>query len=1185
MVGVTVAELEVQLSARIEKLKAGLAEAKDDLAAFERGAGVSGKRVEGMWDNHMRQVGEAAQQMGRSMTMWLTAPIAGAAAAAINMAGHFEQTLNVLQATSSATASQMEAVRKQAMALGADLTLPNVSAKTAAETMLELSKAGFTVEQAMAAAKGSIQLATAAQVDQVTAAGAVANAINAFGLEAKDATMIANAFAGAANASSASMPELMAAMQMTGSAAAALKVPFQETVAALGVLANNGIKGSDAGTSLKMMFQRLTAPTKDATAALKAAGISAFDAHGKFVGMDNLLLQLSTHLRNLSPKDKGAWMVKVFGQDAMRVGSIFATTRALADFRKEMAAVTKEGTAAALAGAQNKGFLGALDGLRSALESLMTGEGSRGLPVLTNAIRGLAQAVNGFADLPDPIKNTALALAGLVATVGPALVALGTVAQSITSISVLLGAAGVLAGAAPIILALAATVAAFALAWQNNWGDIQGKTTAVLEGIKQAWTEFTSTLMATWNEVKAELNGTDVFGGVSNDWQANYDAITQIEAWFGGFAELIKGAVRSLGAFASMWIHVLRGEWQAAADDAVRTGTSLTDSFSKAMDRYNEVVKKRQEAWDDGKLKMLEYERAMKALGKGGLVAFTAEIDRQSKATEVRLAEAGQTSAMAFSGGFEENAKRALPKFEEAGRQAALGFGKGLAEGHQKVTNDYLANLHALVSQAKSALGIKSPSRVFMTIGQQVAEGFRQGILSGIAGVGKAMEQMVLYFELANRMKGQIAAMKDAAGSALALHAGVEYGTLQSLSPDLQKNLGALAQLSVYTELAARTKARIAELQDSGRNALAQWIGTDLRTWKMLSAEMQKALTTLRFKEALLENRIAVGPHGFTSGLGKGVFGDVAPDAVGSGLSVLKQLGDQLTQLYARQSDSLGSYLQRLHEERDALLATNAETRLRISLQREAFSSSKGMLERAVAETKALWALQAQAEMIDVERRAVEQGFINMLGSVMDGLGSFVRNFVGIVRKMIAEVMREILMARFRQTLSHWLDGLFNVGKALQPAGGGGGWWSGLAAIPWASFAPRASNASTAQGQTAVSSSSGGGVLSALASIPWGSLFRADGGPVYAGRPYIVGERGPEVFVPGASGNVISNSQSSRSFHEGGSSVRNEGSRSSSAPIHIEIHFSSPDVEGFRRSQRAILGEAFDAARAARRRL
>ncbi|WP_079458435.1 phage tail tape measure protein, partial [Mycobacteroides abscessus] len=177
-----------------------------------------------------------------------------------------------------ASADVMQRFRDTAKALGNDMTLSNTSAADAAQAMTELAKAGFSVDESIAGAKGTLQLAAAAQVDAGKAAEIQANALLAFGLKADYAAKAADVLSNAANASSAEITDVAQALQSGGAVANQFGLKLEDTAAAIGLLANNGIKGSDAGTLLKSALLALTDTSNPAQGAIEELGLTVYDA-------------------------------------------------------------------------------------------------------------------------------------------------------------------------------------------------------------------------------------------------------------------------------------------------------------------------------------------------------------------------------------------------------------------------------------------------------------------------------------------------------------------------------------------------------------------------------------------------------------------------------------------------------------------------------------------------------------------------------------------------------------------------------------------------------------------------------------------------------------------------------------------------------------------------------------------
>lgn len=334
----------------------------------------------------------------------LGAAVGGVSAAFTDMvkAGNaYRSELNTMNAVSNATESQMRAVSEAAKQLGNDTELANTSASDAAAAMTELAKGGFTVEQSISAAKGTLQLAAAAQVDAATAATIQSQALQAFSLDAQDAARVSDILAGAANASSAEMTGISAGLQQAGTVANQFGISIDDTATALAMFANAGIQGSDAGTLLKTALLALTDQGNPAQGAIEELGLTVYDASGKFVGLSSLMGQLKDAAGRMSDEQYQAATATLFGSDAMRLAGI-AAEQGSEGFDSLKGAVTRQGQAAEVAAAQTEGLPGAIGRVENAWETAQTEifEATEGgmvaaLNVATAGIEGLTGLITG----------------------------------------------------------------------------------------------------------------------------------------------------------------------------------------------------------------------------------------------------------------------------------------------------------------------------------------------------------------------------------------------------------------------------------------------------------------------------------------------------------------------------------------------------------------------------------------------------------------------------------------------------------------------------------------------------------------------------------------------------------------------------------------------------------------------
>ncbi len=347
------------------------------------------------------KIGKVVKDAGASMLGFLGRDIVHASlqagVALIGVGMDYESSLNTFQAVSQANAAQMGMVRDQAKALGSDLTLPATSAADATTAMTELAKAGFDVTESLGASKGVLQLAAAAQTDEANAATITANALNAYEMAASDAGKVADILAASSNASSAEITDMADSLQMAAAVAHMANVDLDDTATAISEMANKGIKGSDAGTSLKQMLLSLIAPSEKAKDVMQLYGLSVYDAQGKVKPMRDLVADFSTKLGVLDEEQRNAALSTIFGTDAVRAGlTVMAEGTAAWDEMNE--AVNRSGAAQELAEAKSQGLRGALDGLQSQVETVAIGFYEKASPAVEDFIRGIAEDLPGAMD-------------------------------------------------------------------------------------------------------------------------------------------------------------------------------------------------------------------------------------------------------------------------------------------------------------------------------------------------------------------------------------------------------------------------------------------------------------------------------------------------------------------------------------------------------------------------------------------------------------------------------------------------------------------------------------------------------------------------------------------------------------------------------------------------------------------
>jgi TP901 family phage tail tape measure protein len=284
----------------------------------------------------------------------------------VRLEASFGSTMAQMKVATESSAEEMQRLNDLAIDLGKKTVF---SANEASDAMLELAKNGIkpaTIEAG--ALQSALTLAAAGGTDLTFAAKTMGNAINAFGLKGKDAGAVADALAGAANASSASIESLAQGLQQAASGADAAGFNVQETTAVLAAFANQGIAGSDAGTSLKTMLTRLIPATDKTAKAMKKYGLVFTTANGEFKSATGIAKELKHDLGGLSDVEKAATLNTIFGSDARRAATIL-TEEGAKGLQKYIDATSAQGSAEELAQAKMKGTAGAMERLAGAWET------------------------------------------------------------------------------------------------------------------------------------------------------------------------------------------------------------------------------------------------------------------------------------------------------------------------------------------------------------------------------------------------------------------------------------------------------------------------------------------------------------------------------------------------------------------------------------------------------------------------------------------------------------------------------------------------------------------------------------------------------------------------------------------------------------------------------------------------
>jgi TP901 family phage tail tape measure protein len=349
--------------------------------------------------------------------------LAGAAASiafgkSLSIFVDFERQLNVFQATAGATADEMQRVADTARVLGRDITLPGVSAGDAAEALTELARAGLSVQESLDAVRGTLQLATAAQIDNAQATELVANSLNAFRLPGSEAVRVADLLAAASSEAQGSIVDMGIALRQVSAVASGLGVSVEDTVTLLTQLARSGLSSSDAGTSLRTALLRLVQDMPKVNQQVRQLGLNLEDAQGNI--RPEVFGELGRALQRLEPAERRSAEAALGGADAIRTYILLARDGP-AVFEATRRAVTEQGKAQELAAAQTKGLGGDVEALKNEVSDLGLTLGTVAAGPVSVFVRGMTAATAAVNDFIDAADQT-----GVFESIGSAIGDIGT---------------------------------------------------------------------------------------------------------------------------------------------------------------------------------------------------------------------------------------------------------------------------------------------------------------------------------------------------------------------------------------------------------------------------------------------------------------------------------------------------------------------------------------------------------------------------------------------------------------------------------------------------------------------------------------------------------------------------------------------------------------------------------------
>lgn len=371
------------------------------------------------FNRELFQVHDEAIEAGIALGV-MSAALAVAFGSTIVKAADFESQLSNLKAVTNASADEMEQLRNQALEMGA---ATKYSASEAAEAQTELAKAGLTTTQILnGGLSGALALASAGEIELSEAAKVASTVLNAFRKDNLSVAEAADILAGAAAASATDVKEMSQGLSQVSAVAASAGLSFRDTATALAVFAQNGIKGSDAGTSLKTMLLNLTPSSKEAEAEMRKLGLITkkngnlfFDAQGHVKSFADVSEILHKKLGKLTDEQRNLALKTMFGTDAVRAANIAFT--AGAEGVRTMNRELSKTTAAQISKTKMDNLKGTIEELKGSFETLQIQMGSAFLPTVRNLAQGMKGIVDWFGKLSPTTKEAIGVFVGTTAAV------------------------------------------------------------------------------------------------------------------------------------------------------------------------------------------------------------------------------------------------------------------------------------------------------------------------------------------------------------------------------------------------------------------------------------------------------------------------------------------------------------------------------------------------------------------------------------------------------------------------------------------------------------------------------------------------------------------------------------------------------------------------------------------------
>lgn len=556
------------------------------------------------------KIGEGAQSVGKNMSKGSVA-IVGLGAAAVKTTADFESSMSNVAAISGATGDDLEVLKSKAREMGSQTKF---SATEAGDAFGYMAMAGWKTSDMIDGIAGIMNLAAASGEDLATTSDIVTDALTAFGLTASDSGHFADVLAAASSNANTNVSMMGETFKYAAPIAGALGFSVEDTAEAIGLMANSGIKASQAGTSLRRIMTALAGEVAFEGETLGEVTIATTNADGSMRNLSDILSDCRAAFSQLSESEQSSAAGALVGTEAM-TGFLALMNAAPSDIDKLSSAIADcDGTAENMAVTMQDNLNGQLTTLKSLLQELAISIGEVIMPYISRIVEGMKGVVTQLNSMSESHRQLIVTIALVVAALGPALIVFGKIATDVSAIiglvakiipmvtgliGIITGTSGAAAGLSgvlavltgPVGLVIAAVTALIAiiiglyLKCDDFRNYINTKFSELVAFMKNFFNEIITAVQAFWETIKPIVTiALEVIKGVISVfceyvkmvislWISTISAAIQaalaviqnvISSVLGTIQGIIDGIMRTIQGIIDVVLGVITGDWDRA---------------------------------------------------------------------------------------------------------------------------------------------------------------------------------------------------------------------------------------------------------------------------------------------------------------------------------------------------------------------------------------------------------------------------------------------------------------------------------------------------------------------------------------------------------------------------------------------------------------------------------------------